>query len=64
MLIKKRKRGPAFLRIISERRSGIDRRVLNYDYYIPERRINPDRRQRGSHGDNDHGEWRGRRRFA
>jgi len=64
MLTKKRKHGPAFLRIISERRSGIDRRVLNYDYYIPERRINQDRRQRGVYGNNDHGDWRGRRRSA
>ncbi|HSO19841.1 MAG TPA: hypothetical protein VLT88_10305 [Desulfosarcina sp.] len=64
MLIKKRRRGPAFLKIISERRSGIDRRVLSYAFYIPERRINPDRRQQGTGAGGGLGEWRGRRRYA
>ena len=64
MLIKKRRRGPAFLRIVSDRRSGIDRRELTYDYYIPERRKTVDRRQGGLNAGNNDGEWRGRRRYA
>lgn len=50
-----------------ERRTGMDRRMLNYDYYIPERRVTADRR--GVHPyaadrDRSHGEWRDRRRYA
>ena len=47
-------------RIVEERRSGIDRRVLTYDYYIPERRIPWDRRQ----GNQCQGEWCNRRKSA
>ncbi|BBO92509.1 hypothetical protein [Desulfosarcina ovata] len=49
--------------VINERRAGIDRRVLTYDWYIPERRTTTDRRQ-GQCEDDSHGEWRDRRRYA
>lgn len=60
MYMERKKAGSVVGRIVKERRSGIDRRVLTYDYYIPERRIPWDRRQ----GNQCHGEWRNRRQSA
>ncbi|VTR66442.1 hypothetical protein DESC_480152 [Desulfosarcina cetonica] len=47
----------------NDRRVGIDRRVVSYDCYIPERRGATDRR-RACGDDTLHGEWRDRRRYA
>lgn len=49
----------------NERRTGMDRRMLTYDCYLPERRVNADRRSSSCRSrDKDHGEWRDRRRYA
>ena len=60
MYVDRKKEGSVVGRFVKERRSGIDRRVLTYDYYIPERRIPWDRRQ----GNQCHGEWRNGRKTA
>jgi hypothetical protein len=60
MYMDRKKEGAVVGRIVEERRSGIDRRVLTYDYYLPERRIPRDRRQ----GNQCHGEWRNRQKSA
>ena len=64
MVMEKKKDGSISGRFIKERRAGIDRRVLTYDWYIPERRSTADRRQRQPNADSNHGEWRDRRRYA
>ena len=65
-LINKNKRQQAEKETPRERRAGMDRRVLTYDYYIPERRTSVERRSDEPYADRDdvHGEWRGRRRYA
>jgi hypothetical protein len=60
MVMDREKEGAVAGRIVKERRSRIDRRVLTYDYYIPERRIPWDRRQ----GNQWQAEWRNRRKSA
>lgn len=64
MPIEKKRQGSIVGRIVGERRSGIDRRVLTYDWYIPERRTILDRRDAKKAASNRHGEWRGRRNYA
>jgi hypothetical protein len=66
MIIQAKKAKPIGRQMVNERRTGIDRRVLTYDWYIPERRTTGDRRQEqpragSNHG---HGEWRDMRRYA
>lgn len=64
MPIEKQRQGSIIGRIVGERRSGIDRRVLNYDWYIPERRSILDRRHAKKTVSKGHGEWRGRQNCA
>ena len=64
MLIEKKKQRSIVGRTVGDRRTGIDRRVLTYDWYIPERRSIDDRRQNGKCAIGIHGEWRDRRRYA
>lgn len=65
-LIKKEKPQTADRPPASDRRAGMDRRRLTYDWYIPERRNTADRRssEACTDHDEDHGEWRNRRRYA
>jgi len=60
MYVDRKKEGSVIGRFVKERRSGIDRRKITYDCYIPERRIPWDRRQ----GNQCHGEWRNGRKTA
>ncbi|MBC2709477.1 MAG: hypothetical protein HGJ94_00235 [Desulfosarcina sp.] len=55
MITKAKKRGPVCGRIVGERRTSINRRVLTYDWYIPERRAVADRRQGRSGARSNHG---------
>lgn len=64
MNIKVTKAKPGSAGIMDERRTGINRRTLIYDWYIPERRTGEDRRQDGKYTNGNHGEWRDRRRCA
>jgi hypothetical protein len=65
MTIKEKTATPVGGRIVDEQRAGFDRRVLTYDWYIPERRSTADRRQKGRPYANDnHGEWHDRRQYA
>ncbi|BBO71682.1 hypothetical protein DSCA_56120 [Desulfosarcina alkanivorans] len=51
--------------IEDERRSGFDRRVLTYDWYIPERRTTADRRQKQQPcAGSSHGAWTDMRQYA
>lgn len=45
MHVEQQSRGRVIDRLVGERRTGIDRRRLTYDWIIPERRGLPDRRQ-------------------
>lgn len=53
-----------FMCINDDRRIGIDRRELTYDWYIPERRIDGDRRQDREKQQDSHKAWRLMRRYA
>ena len=64
MPIEQERQGLIVGRIVGERRSGIDRRVLTYDWYIPERRNILDRRHTEKTFNNSHGEWCDRRTYA
>ena len=55
MLIKTERREKAGGSFADERRAGIDRRALTYDWYIPERRVDTDRRQRRKTASGDGG---------
>lgn len=45
MYVKENNQGALHELIAGERRAGIDRRALSYDWHIPERRTDADRRQ-------------------
>lgn len=47
MLIQEKKQRPVVGRTAREQRTGIDRRVLSYDWHIPERRGDRERRLNG-----------------
>jgi len=64
MIINAKKANAVGGRIAGDRRTGIHRRVLTYDWYIPERRTIDDRRQNKKSATGSHGEWRDRRRYA
>jgi hypothetical protein len=64
MIINGKKTASVGGRIAADRRTGINRRVLTYDWYIPERRIIDDRRKNRKSVTGIHGEWRDRRRSA
>ncbi len=64
MLIKRDEQKPVSERIVGERRAGIDRRVLTYDYYIPERRGTTDCRRVQTYASRSHGKWYDRRQCA
>ena len=64
MSIKREKKEPVSGQVVNDRRSGLDRRNMTYDGYIPERRITTDRRFSIQPRDSNHGEWRDRRRYA
>lgn len=64
MYIDRKKEGPVCGQIVEDRRSGLDRRQITYDYYIPERRITDDRRFSIPSSSTERGEWRGRQRYA
>ena len=57
MLIREKKQRPVCGRTAGEQRTGIDRRVLSYDWHIPERRAAAERRLGRKCANNDHGEW-------
>lgn len=64
MPIEKEKQGWLVGRIVAKRRSGFDRRVLTYDWYIPEHRTILNRRHTQKAFTNSHLEWRGRQKYA
>ncbi|WP_319408132.1 hypothetical protein [uncultured Desulfosarcina sp.] len=64
MIIKEKEAASVGGRIAGDRRTGIDRRVLTYDGYFPERRTIDDRRQNKKSATDIQGEWRDRRRYA
>jgi hypothetical protein len=64
MTVKEKTTTPAVGRTVDEQRAGIDRRVLTYDWYVPERRSTADRRLGRATAKGNHGEWRDRRRYA
>ena len=49
-------------RMVADRRSGINRRVVTYDWHVPERRGLADRRQVGIKAGASHAAWRVMRR--
>ena len=53
-----------FMRINGDRRIGIDRREMTYDWHIPERRSDGDRRQDREKQKNANKAWRLVRRYA
>ena len=64
MHVEKNSHGLIVGRLVGERRSGIDRRRLTYEWCIPERRTLTDRRQETKElGEND-SSWRHRQRYA
>lgn len=56
MHIEQKRKGSIVEQIVGERQSGIDRRVLTHDWYIPERQASLDRR----HGENAANERHGK----
>ncbi len=64
MYIDRKKEGALCGEIVGDRRSGLDRRQITYDWYIPERRITADRRFSIPSLTNDHGEWHNSQRYA
>ena len=52
------------MRINGDRRIGIDRREMTYDWHIPERRSDGDRRQDREKQKNANKAWRLVRRYA
>jgi len=59
MYIDRKKKGAVCGKIVG------DRRQVSYDWYIPERRITVDRRfSIPSSTNDDHGQWRNRKRYA
>ncbi len=54
MHVEQQSRGRIIGRLVGERRSGIDRRRLTYDWIIPERRALPDRRQESNAQSGNH----------
>ena len=64
MYINRKEAGPICGRIVEDRRSGLDRRQITYDWYIPERRITADRRFSIPSPASGRGEWRDKRKYA
>ncbi|PID39937.1 MAG: hypothetical protein CR984_05810 [Proteobacteria bacterium] len=64
MYIDRKKQGAVCGKIVNDRRSGLDRRQVSYDWYIPERRITVDRRFSIPSSENDHTAWNCRQRYA
>ena len=58
MLNPKMNHKPLCIKTAGEKRIGIDRRVLSYDWHIPERRAAADRRLVRKYANSNHGEWR------
>ena len=58
MRLKEMKQRPVGGQIAGEQRTGIDRRMLSYDWHIPERRAAADRRLGRNCASSYHGEWR------
>ncbi len=64
MTIKTKKTGPEDGRIAGERRTGINRRILFYDCYIPERRATTERRKDLEYPRSKHEQWNDRTQYA
>ena len=64
MHVGKKSHGLIVGRLVGDRRSGIDRRRLTYDWCIPERRTLPDRRQEANVLHKKYSSWRHRQRYA
>ena len=64
MHVEKKNRRLIVGRWVGDRRSGIDRRRLTYDWCIPERRTLPDRRQEANVLRENYSSWRYRQRYA
>ena len=60
MPIEKSSQGNVVARFVEERRSGIDRRELMYDWHIPERRRPGDRRKAWQAAGDDIRSWQQR----
>ncbi|MBR9984353.1 MAG: hypothetical protein KFF68_00445 [Desulfosarcina sp.] len=58
--MQEKKQPPVRGRTAGEQRTGIDRRVLSYDWYIPERRAAAERRLGRKYAISDRGGWRDR----
>jgi hypothetical protein len=61
MLMHEKKLRPICGRTAGEQRTGIDRRVLSYDWHIPERRAAAERRLGRKYAISNLGGWHDRR---
>jgi hypothetical protein len=64
MLIQEKNLRPVYGRNAGEKRTGIDRRVLSYDWQIPERRAAAERRLGRECAISNDGEWRDRQPYG
>ena len=58
MRLKEKKQRPICGRTVGEQRTGIDRRMLSYDWHIPERRTAAERRLGKKYAVSNQGGWR------
>ncbi len=57
MRLKEKKKGSIWGQTPGEQRTGIDHRMLSYDWHIPERRSAADRRSVRKYAISDRGGW-------